>query len=71
MSEWLHGLSMTFKERQIYEAMKKLGGEAQPIHPAKIAEEMGISRDYAEILCREMVLRMHFAKKGLKYAIKQ
>lgn len=68
MSEWLHGLSMTFRERQIYEALKKLGGEA---HPRVIGEEMGISRDYAEVLCREMVLRMHFAKKGLKYAIKK
>lgn len=68
MSEWLHGLSMTSREREIYQALKKLGGEA---HPAQIAKEMGISRDYAIILCREMVVRKHFVKKGLKYAIKE
>ena len=68
MSEWLHGLSMTFRERQIYEALEKLGGAA---HPKYIAQEVGISRDYAEILCREMVVRTHFVKKGLKYAIKE
>lgn len=68
MSEWLHGLSMTFREREIYEALKKLKGEA---HPKFIAGELGVSRDYAEILCREMVFRKHFIKKGLKYAIRK
>jgi len=58
---------MTFREKEIHGALKKLGGEA---HPKFIGEEMGISRDYAEVLCREMVFRKHFVKKGLKYAMK-
>jgi hypothetical protein len=59
---------MTRRERQIYEVLNKLGGEA---HPQHIAKKMAITSDYAEILCREMAVRGHFVKNVLKYAIKK
>ena len=58
---------MTAREKEIFGAVKKLGGIA---HPTKIGKEMGISADYAEQLCRDMVWQSKFIKQGLKFAIK-
>lgn len=58
---------MTARENEIFEAVKRLGGIA---HPTKIGKEMGISPDYAEQLCRDMVWQGKFVKKGLKFMIK-
>ncbi len=58
---------MTAREKEVFEAVKKLGGIA---HPTKIGKEMGISADYAEQLCRDMVWKCEFVKQGLKFKIK-
>ncbi|MDO9529586.1 MAG: hypothetical protein Q7J27_10565 [Syntrophales bacterium] len=58
---------MTAREKEIFEVVEKLGGIA---HPTKIGKEMGISADYAEQLCRDMVWQSKFIKHGLKFAIK-
>lgn len=57
---------MTTREKEILAALKKLGGVA---HPTKIAKEMGITPDYAEQLCRDMIWYGYLVKKGLKYAV--
>ena len=59
---------MTAREKEICEAVKRLGGVA---HPTRIGKEMGISPDYAEQLCRDMVWKGEFIKKGLKFMIKE
>lgn len=58
---------MTAREKEIFEVVKTLGGIA---HPTKIGREMGISPDYAEQLCRDMVWQGRFIKQGLKFKIK-
>lgn len=58
---------MTAREKEIFDAVKRLGGVA---HPTKIGKEMGISPDYAEQLCRDMVWQGNFIKQGLKFKIK-
>lgn len=58
---------MTAREKEILELLKKLGGIA---HSTKIGSEMGISADYAEQLCRDMVWQGKFIKQGLKFKIK-
>jgi len=60
-------IAMTAREKEIFEVVEKLGGIA---HPTKIGKEMGISADYAEQLCRDMVWQSKFIKHGLKFAIK-
>ena len=57
---------MTSREKQILDALKRLGGNARP---ASIAEAMGISADYAEQLCRDMVWMGHLVKRGLCYEL--
>lgn len=59
---------LSFREKEILEAMKKLGGEA---HPTGIAREMGISEGYAEQLARDMVWKCYFVKSGLGFRIKE
>ena len=58
---------MTAREKEIFEAVKGIGGVA---HPTKIGKEMGISGDYAEQLCRDMVWQGKFVKQGLKFKVK-
>ncbi|MFQ5904556.1 MAG: hypothetical protein ACE5JO_12800 [Candidatus Binatia bacterium] len=57
---------MTGREREIIEVLTKLEGQA---HPTTIGKAMGISPDYAEQLCRDMVWMKYFVKKGLKYGL--
>lgn len=59
---------MTAREKEIFEAVKRLGGIA---HPTKVGREVGISGDYAEQLCRDMVWQGKFIKQGLKFKIKE
>ena len=56
---------MTGREKEIFNVVKKLG----TAHPRTIGARMGISADYAEQLCRDMVWMRHFAKKGLCFAL--
>jgi len=58
---------MTAREKEIFGVVKRLGGIA---HSTKIGKEMGISPDYAEQLCRDMVWQGKFIKQGLKFKIK-
>lgn len=57
---------MTSREKEVLEAIERLGGEA---HPTKIGGEMGITGDYAEQLCRDLVWMGYLVKKGLRYKI--
>ena len=57
---------MTSREKEIIKAIKSLGGEA---HPTKIGKALGISGDYAEQLCRDLVWAGRLIKKGLRYRI--
>jgi len=57
---------MTTREKEVLAIVEKLGGVA---HPTRIGKEMGISSDYAEQLCRDMVWYGYFLKKGLRYAV--
>lgn len=57
---------MTTREKEIIRAVKDLGGVA---HPTAIGKEVGISGDYAEQLCRDLVWMGHLAKKGLKFKL--
>ena len=54
---------MTKREREIFQVVKELGKAC----PRDISERVGISPDYAEQLCRDMVWLRHFIKKGLFY----
>lgn len=58
---------MTAREKEIFEAVKRLGSVA---HPTRIGKEMGVSADYAEQLCRDMVWQGKFIKQGLKFKVK-
>lgn len=57
---------MTSREKEVISAIKSLGGIA---HPTKIGKALGISGDYAEQICRDLVWAGYLIKKGLKYAI--
>lgn len=57
---------MTSREKEVMRAITSLGGEA---HPTKIGKVLGISGDYAEQLCRDLVWSGYVIKKGLRYAI--
>ena len=57
---------MTSREKEVIEVLKSFGGEA---HPTKIGKAMGISGDYAEQLCRDLVWASYLIKKGLRYKI--
>ncbi|MBU2577515.1 hypothetical protein KKA69_01645 [Patescibacteria group bacterium] len=59
---------MTTRERQILEAIKELGGKA---HPTTVGRKVGISSDYAEQLCRDLVYLGYLEKIGLHYKIKK
>ena len=56
---------MTKREREIFDIVNELG----KARPKRISEKMGISPDYAEQLCRDMVWMGYFLKKGLGYEI--
>ena len=56
---------MTKREREIFKTVKELGRA----RPTGISEKMGISPDYAEQLCRDMVWMGYFLKKGLGYEL--
>jgi hypothetical protein len=56
---------MTGREKEIFNIVKELG----TAHPREIGKRMGISSDYAEQLCRDMVWLKHFVKKGLSYSL--
>ena len=56
---------MTGREKEIFNIVKEMG----KVHPRKIGARMGISADYAEQLCRDMVWLKHFVKKGLHYSL--
>jgi len=60
------GVRMTSREKEVIKAIQSLGGEA---HPNKIGGRLGISGDYAEQICRDLVWAGSIIKKGLKYAI--
>lgn len=57
---------MTTREKEVIKAIRSLGGEA---HPTKIGKALGISGDYAEQLCRDLVWAGYLVKKGLRYKI--
>lgn len=57
---------MTSREKEVISAIKSLGGEA---HPTKIGKAMGISGDYAEQLCRDLVWMGVLVKKGLRFKL--
>ena len=57
---------MTSREKEVMKAIESLGGEA---HPTKIGKVLGISGDYAEQLCRDLVWSGYIIKNGLRYAI--
>lgn len=56
---------MTKREREIFQIVRQLGRA----HPRDISERMGISPDYAEQLCRDMVWLRYFIKRGQFYEI--
>ena len=58
--------NLTKREKEILQAVTDLGGVA---HPTKIGVAMGISSDYAEQICRDMVWYGYFLKKGIRYAV--
>lgn len=60
--------NLTSREKEILESVKKLGGIA---HPTAIGKVMGISGDYAEQLCRDMVWQGRFVKVGLKFQVNE
>ena len=57
---------MTGREKEVFQTLKKLGGKA---HPSAISGGIGISPDYAEQICRDMVWRRLIKKTGLLYEI--
>lgn len=57
---------MTSREKEVTKVLESLGGEA---HPTRIGKAIGVSGDYAEQLCRDLVWSGHLIKKGLKYKI--
>ena len=58
---------MTSREKEVISVIKSLGGIAA--HPTKIGKAMGITGDYAEQICRDLVWAGYLVKNGLKYAI--
>ena len=60
---------MTGREKEIFEIVEKMEGFGEKAHPRTIGRIMNITSDYAEILCREMVGKRHFVKKGIYYEI--
>lgn len=57
---------MTTREKQVTAAIAALGGIA---HPTAIGKELGISGDYAEQICRDLVWRGVLEKVGLKFKL--
>ena len=57
---------MTSREKEIISAVEDLGGEA---HPTKIGRELGISSDYAEQICRDLVWMGALVKNGLRFKL--
>lgn len=58
----------TSREKEVMAIIREYGG---PTHPTKIGKAMGVSGDYAEQICRDLVWSGYLAKKGLKYGIFQ
>ncbi len=57
---------MTSREKEVIRAIKSAGGEA---HPTKIGKALGITGDYAEQICRDLVWSGYLVKNGLRYAV--
>ncbi len=57
---------MTSREKEVIRAIKSLGGEA---HPTKIGKALGITGDYAEQICRDLVWSGYLVKNSLRYAV--
>ena len=57
---------MTTRERELYAWIQELGGTA---HPTVLGVKMGISGDYAEQLCRDMVYYGWFLRDGQKFKL--
>ncbi len=57
---------MTSREKEVVAIINEYGG---PTHPTKIGKTMGVSGDYAEQICRDLVWNGFLFKKGLKYGI--
>ncbi|ODS34289.1 MAG: hypothetical protein SCARUB_00548 [Candidatus Scalindua rubra] len=57
---------MTSREKEVVTVIKD---NSAPTHPTKIAKMMGVSGDYAEQICRDLVWQGYLVKKGLKYDI--
>ena len=57
---------MTSREKEVCQAIGKLGGKA---HPTAIGKAMGVSGDYAEQICRDLVWHNVLAKEGLKFRL--
>ncbi len=57
---------MTSREKEVVTVIKGHGG---PTHPTKIGKAMGVSGDYAEQICRDLVWQGYLTKKGLKYGV--
>ena len=57
---------MTTREKEVVQTINDLGGVA---HPTAIGKRMGVSGDYAEQICRDLVWHRVLVKRGLKYAL--
>ena len=57
---------MTSREKEVVRIIREYGAHT---HPTKIGKAMGVSGDYAEQICRDLVWQGYLAKKGLKYGI--
>ena len=57
---------MTTREMEIIRAVKNLGGIA---HPTAIGKKVGISTDYAEQICRDLIWMGCLVKEGLKFKL--
>lgn len=62
----LRRIKVTTREKEVIEAIKKLGGIA---HPTSVGTQMGISGGYAEQLCRDLVWSGSLVKRGLKFKL--
>ena len=57
---------MTSREKQVCQVIGNLGGKA---HPTAIGKRMGVSGDYAEQICRDLVWHKLLVKEGLKFSL--
>ncbi len=57
---------MTSREKEVITVINEYNC---PAHPTKIGKAMGVSGDYAEQICRDLVWQGYLVKKGLKYGV--